>query len=53
MQIAQHKEHQILELETTIGTFIKKRINVFRPLVGIVDIVDIVIYSHYNYLFRR
>jgi hypothetical protein len=46
MQIAQYQKDQILEFETTIGTFIKKRIKVFWPLVHIVGIVEIVVSSH-------
>ena len=46
MQVTQHQEDQVLELKAAIGTFVKKRIDVFRFLVRDVDIVDISICGH-------
>ena len=44
MQVAQHKKDHILELKSAVGTLVKKRTDVIRPFVRVVDcVIDYVI----------
>ena len=55
MQVTQNKEDGVLELETAIGTFIKKRIDVVRTLFSVVKtviVIIIVFVSHFSISLR-